>query len=182
MVDFALSAAFWRDFIEQHWEQEPTVWRGLYEPGITTADELFETVVAMPSRSKSDRFWVAKQSPVHDCDGYTLISLDHFGPKSKDGSLDGFFTRVRQGLNARPMGINIHQLQLANSALWFWFRQFIRGLIDGTGELPTQRWELDTFFGTYDVTPFGIHRDNASVFAFGILGQRTYYFWPADAF
>lgn len=173
---------FWRDFIEQHWEQEPTVWRGLYEFGIATADELFKTVVAMPSRSKSDRFWVASPSPTQGRDAYTKISLDHFGPKLDDGSLDGFFTRAQQGFNNRPMGINIHQLQLANPDLWFRFRRFIRGLIDGTGELPTQRWEIDTFFGTYHATPFGIHRDNASVFAFGILGQRTYYFWPGDTF
>lgn len=173
---------FWRDFIEQYWEQAPTVWRGLCDPGLITADELFETVVAMPSRSKSDRFWVAAPSPVRGRDGYTKISLDHFGPKSDDGSFDGFFARVQQGLNARPMGINIHQLQLANPDLWFRFRRFIRGLIDGTNELPTQQWEIDPFFGTYHTTPFGIHRDNASVFAFGVLGQRTYYFWPGDAF
>ncbi len=172
----------WRDFIEQHWEQAPRVWRGLCDPDMLTADELFETVVAMPSRSKSDRFWVAVQSPVHGRDGYTMISLDHFGPKANDGSLDGFFARVQQGLNARPMGINIHRLQLANPDLWFRMRQFIRSLIHGTGKLPTQQWDIDTFFGTYDATPFGIHRDNASVFAFGILGQRTYYFWPGDAF
>lgn len=174
--------AFWRDFIDTYWERAPTVWRRLYEPGLITADELFDTVISMPSRSKSDRFWVADTSPSGAPDRYTTISLDHFGPKSDDGSLDGFFARVQRGLNARPMGVNVHQLQLANPDLWFRLRQFIRGLIVGTGELPTQRWEIDTFFGTYHATPFGIHRDNASVFAFGVMGQRTYYFWPASAF
>ncbi|ETW99786.1 MAG: hypothetical protein ETSY1_13720 [Candidatus Entotheonella factor] len=182
MDQVALSDTFWLDFIEQYWEQAPTVWHRLHTPAIATANELFETVVAMTSRSKSDRFWVAKQTPVRNRDDYAIVSLDHFGPKRDDASLDGFFSRVRQGFNARPMGVNIHQLQLANPSLWFRLRQFIRGLIDGTCELPTQRWDIDTFFGTYEATPFGIHRDNASVFAFGVLGQRTYYFWPADAF
>ena len=67
----------WRDFIEHYWEQAPTVWRDLCEPGMITADGLFATVVAMPSRSKSDRFWVAKQSPAGGHEGYTTISLDH---------------------------------------------------------------------------------------------------------
>jgi 50S ribosomal protein L16 3-hydroxylase len=40
----------------------------------------------------------------------------------------------------------------------------------------------DTFFGNYRATPFGIHRDPASVFSFVLQGRRTYCFWPMSHF
>src|SRR5262249_25632560 len=86
------------------------------------------------------------------------------------------------GFGNRSIGINIHHLQRARPDLWFRFRDFVSGLTQLTGELPTQQWDIDTFFGTYAATPFGIHRDNGSVFAMGILGNRTYYAWPEEYF
>jgi len=44
------------------------------------------------------------------------------------------------------------------------------------------RWITDTFFGTYQATPFGIHRDDASVFCYCLHGSRTYYTWHEDYF
>lgn len=62
----------------------------------------------------------------------------------------------------------------------------MQGFIDHLSRVPgrpeVKRWDLDTFFGTYRVTPFGVHRDAASVFSFLLMGERTYYTWPPDYF
>jgi len=122
------------------------------------------------------------RDPVRRGDDFTRLPPDKFGPRRQDGSLDAFFSRVRQQSGDRPFGVNVHALQLADPDLWMRFRAFVGALTRHTRTLPTQRWELDTFFGTYPMSPLGVHRDNASVFALGVVGRRTYYTWPAEYF
>ena len=178
---YELPESFWKTFVESHWEQQPRKFAGLFETSIVSEDELFQAVLSKPERVKSDRFWATEVTT----DGptkYKQIPLEMFGPKATDESLTGFFDRTAKGFKDRKFGINIHHLQLASPELWFRSREFVHGLAEVTGQLPTQRWDIDTFFGTYEATPFGIHQDNASVFAFGIRGNRTYYAWPDEYF
>lgn len=172
----------WKKFVSRYWEREPAFLPALFDPPIANAEELFGAIVRMPSRGRADRLWIAGKPQPRRGDDFKLAPLDAFGPRDSDLSLAGFFERSQSGFKGRPFGINIHHLQLAWPELWFRFRDFMSGLIDETGELPTQEWDIDTFFGTYESTPFGIHRDNASVFAIGVSGRRAYYFWPNEAF
>ncbi len=179
---YSLSPSFWRTFVRDNWEKRPACLQRLFEPAIMSADELFDAVANMPSRSKSDRLWVSKQSQPSSRNHYSFVSLDVFGPRYQDRSFADFFARISKGFGHRSIGINIHHLQRARPDLWFRFRDFAGGLSQLTGALPAQQWDIDTFFGTYHATPFGIHRDNASVFAIGVLGNRTYYAWPEEYF
>lgn len=136
----------------------------------------------MPSRTPSDRFWASRQVPPRTRDDFQPVPLDQHGPRREDQSLNGFFARVRQQIGDLPVGLNIHKLEKSQPELWFQFREFIHDLNTITGELPSGRWDIDTFLGTYKTTPLGIHRDNASVFVIGVMGHRTYYTWPGDYF
>jgi 50S ribosomal protein L16 3-hydroxylase len=177
----SLPESFWESFVEHHWEQQPCKLSQLFYTPIVSEDELFQAVISKPERVKSDRLW-ATAAAGEEPTKYRQIPLEMFGPKATDGSLGGFFERTAKGFKDRRFGINIHHLQIASPEVWFRFREFVHGLTAVTRQLPTQRWDIDTFFGTYEATPFGIHKDNASVFAFGVRGHRTYYAWPDDYF
>jgi len=178
----SLPEIFWHNFYSEHWEKHPAVFKNLFDPPFVSPNELFDAIVGMPSRTPADRFWASRQIPPRRRDDFQIVPIDQHGPRAQDQSLAGFFTRVRQQIGDLPIGLNIHKLERSRPELWFKFREFVYRLNRITRELPSGRWDIDTFLGTYRTSPLGIHRDNASVFAIGVLGHRTYYTWPADYF
>lgn len=175
MTECNTLTAFWSDFCRNHWESRPGQFPGFFSSPIASPTELFQACLDKSGAGASDRIWVASQ------DSYQKVDYSKFGPRTEDVDLDGFFERIDQNLKGRPFGLNRHALQLGSAELWFRFRQFLRDFHELLG-LPTGRWDIDTFWGTYAATPFGIHVDNASVFAIGVKGYRTYYTWPRDYF
>lgn len=180
MRDFTRSDDFWESFVATHWEKQPVLLKNVFSQPIVTKEEVFSSILSKPKSAGSDRFWVSQNSK-GNAKSYRMVDITMFGPKATDGGIDGFFERIRKNLGDREVGLNVHNLQLGSPELWFRFRDFIHGLIEKVG-LPTQQWDIDTFLGTYGFTPFGIHTDNASVFALGVMGRRTYYAWPNDYF
>lgn len=179
---YSPTGAFWSRFIRDHWEKQPVRFPGFFRPGIADDGDLLAAVVEMPDGFKADRCWLAQRTPVRSREDFKFVPLTGFGPRASDRSLGEFFARANKEFLGRPFGINRHRLQLTHPSMWFRFREFIRGLTQRLGGLPTHKWELDTFFGTYEATPFGIHQDNASVFSFGVWGRRRFCFWPHEYF
>lgn len=168
---------FWQEFIDQYWEKAPVlIDAGDPAPPLTLA-ETFAAVTHMPERGKLDRFWLAKTPNPQSLADFARIELDLMGPQANDVDFAGFFQR----LSAHSFGINIHWLEKGAPAFGSWATQ-IASAMAGATQPPIQHWQTNTFFGNYRATPFGIHRDEASVFSFTLLGQRTYYTWPPEAF
>ncbi len=183
MQGYIWDSEFSTKFAKQYWEQRPCVFDYPAKQAIANLDELFHAVVNMPSRGPSDRFWVAKSVPPKRYDDFRNIQgegINLFGPKADDGNLMGFFERM----NGRHFGFNSHKLGAGLPVIDERMKAIVLGLQQaGLPLKPQQRgWVSDTFFGTYHATPFGIHRDPASVFSLTLLGERTYYTWPMDYF
>jgi hypothetical protein len=172
---------FWDSFLSTYWERQPLRLPQLAETGLVSADELFRAVVEKPRRSRWDRCWVAERESGDDVTSYRMLPFDLVAPNASDGSFEGFFARLNTQLGSRPFGVNVQALQTADAGMWFRCREFTVPINRHIG-LPARRWDIDTFIGTYCVTPFGIHIDDASVFAIGVVGRRTYYVWPNDFF
>lgn len=170
------SADFWRRFKADYWEQQPVA-MVVPEPLFEVAD-IFAAVVAMPSRGPSDRFWLAASEQPKTPEDFRQLSLDVFGPKASDGGFEGFFARMGEN----GYGINIHSLGSGNPSLIPAKESFARNLAAVPGRATPLGWHIDTFFGNYLATPFGIHSDAASVFSFVLQGQRRYYTWPPECF
>jgi ribosomal protein L16 Arg81 hydroxylase len=179
--DFSLPNEFWTEFVDIYWEKNPRLMRQVFESQIVSPEELFNTLARMSMRGPWDRFWVSDKQEPKGRNDFRFVSLDDWGPKTSDGSFTAFFERLALEFDHRPFGINLQRLQTVNPELWCRFRNFVAGLNRCIGSIP-RRWDIDTFFGTYRATPFGIHKDNASVFAIGILGKRKYLLWPEDYF
>jgi hypothetical protein len=74
----------------------------------------------------------------------------------------------------------INHFQGRDALLWQSVRKFLSGLF---AELPAQpSVETVSFLGNYDKTPFGIHKDDVSVFLYVVEGCKRIYFWPRDYF
>ena len=179
MLQFSFdeSAPFWTTFVSEHWEKSPVVMDApVAHPALDLAT-LFSAVTSMTQRGRSDRFWLAGSAEPASRADFVMLDLDLMGPQPSDGGFDGFFARMTD----HSYGINIHRLGEAQGE----YRELVNTIASAVkgapGPTPTF-WLSDTFFGNYRATPFGIHRDPASVFSFALAGRRTYYTWPMEAF
>ncbi|HYQ70574.1 MAG TPA: cupin domain-containing protein [Gammaproteobacteria bacterium] len=176
--------SFWKEFAATYWEKKPAFLQQLFDPNIISAEGLFDVVtgIAPAEYTANDRFWISQTPTPASKQDFRFLPLTTYRPRHEDQSFQGFFERIHRDLGTNPVGINIHRLEKSSPELWFRLRDFVHGLNRSTGILPTGRWDIDTFFGTYSVTPLGIHKDNTGVFAIGVMGKRTYYTWPEDYF
>ena len=168
----------YRQFCRTYWEREPVVMECNLEDCPFNLADLFTAAISMPSRSQSDRFWLARNNPPQSRGDFVMLDLDLMGPNIKDGSFAGFFRRM----GSHSYGINLHRIELGYPRFEGFKELFSKQLSNCEGSPTPLRWNLDTFFGNYRATPFGIHRDPESVLSFCLLGQRTYYTWPMDQF
>jgi hypothetical protein len=178
MLRFRNTPEFFREFHHTYWEREPVVMECNLEDCPFTLADLFTAAISMPSRTRSDRFWLARNKPPQSRGDFVLLDLDLMGPNKKDGSFAGFFHRMRN----HSYGINLHRIELGYPPFADCKEFYSKQLSNCEGFPKPESWDLDTFFGNYRATPFGIHRDPASVFSFCLLGHRTYYTWPMEQF
>ena len=168
----------WSQFIDRHWERCPVKLPAPAWAQFCSLKELFEIMVASrkSERLVSDRFWVAREKMPKRLQDFVMVSLDLLGPQPSDNDLNGFFKRMQ----GRSFGINLHRLDRWQSDLGQSFAEPMERLTQVPGVEPVKHWELDCFLGTYRMTPFGVHRDRASVFSLCLKGERTYLTWPPD--
>lgn len=168
----------WRCFIEQHWEKVPVKLSGPEWAKFCCLAELFEVLIEArgPGRLKSDRFWVSRAEAPKTSRDFVFVDLDLFGPQPADGDLNGFFERM----SGRSFGINLHRLDKWGPRFRHRLSEPIDRLSKAVKTDSVARWDLDCFLGTYRMTPFGVHQDQASVFSWCLQGERTYLTWPPD--
>ncbi len=179
MVTFARDAdsSFWDGFARDYWEQRPVAMR--FEPGPAplSVPDVFQALTNMPHLGPSDRFWLARSANPQRRADFAMVDLELMGPNAKDRDMDGFFARMA----TVQFGINVHALGLGRRPFAVLAGEFADRLSHVPGAPQPHSWRADTFVGNYAATPFGIHRDAASVFSFVLQGQRTYCFWPMEA-
>jgi hypothetical protein len=178
MLRFKNTPEFFNEFCHTYWERDPVVMECSLEDCPFTLADLYTAAISMPSRTPSDRFWLARNKTPQSRSDFVKLELDLMGPNKKDGSFAGFFHRMRN----HSFGINLHRIELGYPPFADYKEFYSKQLSNCEGFLKPRLWDLDTFFGNYRATPFGIHRDPASVFSFCLLGHRTYYTWPMEQF
>lgn len=178
MLRYAPDNTFFDAIIADHWERTPTVFTVPPENAPFTAQAVFQAVSADDSRDRLDWMHLAARKEPARVRDYVPLSVTQLGPRPSDGDWAGFFTR----LGAKEFGLNVHDLGRRNPDLQYIADVFDKYLSAVPGAPVPRRWELDTFAGTYRATPFGIHRDNASVFSFCLIGRRTVMLWEPDHF
>lgn len=175
-----LTPEFWSRFVEQYWGQRPLVIKHPFATPLTTTNEMFSAI-----KSASEQFRAGEP----DCffrfyteEGFLLTGpkLQHYIPETSDLAAADYVDRMVQKLNGQGFGLVISQFQAHEARLWQRVRTFLSNL---SAELAAQPWvEIVSFLGNYDKTPFGIHRDEVSVFLFVVEGRKRIYLWPPGHF
>ncbi len=178
MLRYTPDARFFDPVVTSYWEQQPFVFTTEPETAPFTADAVFAALVTPGERDRLDWMHLATSKQPARVRDYVPLNVTQLGPRAGDDGWLGFFGRLED----MEFGLNVHDLGRRNPDLAQAAVPFDQHLSHVSGAPVPRKWELDTFAGTYRATPFGIHRDNASVFSFCLMGRRTVMLWEPDFF
>lgn len=175
-LEFNRESGFWSDFAESYWEQRPVVVPSDRVGEPFSLATVFDAVCRRAELQHADRFWAQTEDAAGNAVVHPL-RWPFMKPTAADEGFAGYFRRM----GGMRFGANIHTLEGEAPQ----FATVLAELAGGLGaHLQPQPlvWRTDVFFGTYPLTPFGIHRDPAGVLSVALLGTRSYHFWPPDCF
>jgi 50S ribosomal protein L16 3-hydroxylase len=174
---------FWSDFAARYWEQSPLVADSPVQ-AITNTKDIFTALLTYAERCRKgivsdiELRWLFNHQETKRPRLGTRHDYRKYLAHQQDNSLDGYDRRLTSE------GITSYFLQLADyhiydSEIWNRIREFTTGLYEKTC-MPGQKAWCDVVIGRYDCTPFGVHLDGASNFAFGIEGTKTIHLWKPE--
>lgn len=178
LLRYDRSEAFWRKASDEYWQREPFVFE--VDPAAAPFEEgaVFDALASDVEHDRLDWIQLALTDSPTNLRDYRMTTFRKHGPQASDGGFAGYFER----LSKLSFGLNVHDLDRRNPTLGGTSEVFDEHFgVHPRSPIP-RRWELDAFVGNYPATPFGIHRDNAGVFSFCLVGQRTVMLWPEDYF
>jgi hypothetical protein len=174
---------FWSDFAARYWEQTALAF-DLHAPALTNQNEIFAALLKYAERYRAGTVsdvelrWLFDRREEERPHLGTRYDYRNYLADAQDGSLAGYDRRLTS------TGVTSYFLQLADyhicdPEIWNRVREFTASLYERTG-MPGQKAWCDVVIGRYDCTPFGVHLDGASNFAFGIEGAKTIYLWEPE--
>jgi hypothetical protein len=168
--------ATWRQFVENHFEKSPTVLGGRRMSAVlTTEKELFDLLAIFPAD--------AAERTLRFFDGPSLVD-DPFAclPREADGSLEGYVTRAAATLcSDGQFGLFVSKVSELSALHWRRARTFFRPLFAKVGH-PGGPTTMQIFLSKYGHTPFGVHKDDSSIFHTVVRGPKRMLVWPYEAF
>jgi hypothetical protein len=182
----ALPRSFWKTFVKEYWNRQPTVFRGLFPAHFPTPQDAFEAVLACGERyRKGDfkqqiRIYIEHEpEPGQVPDYSSIFSLSRYLPVPEDRTLDGYTARMTHQLKGRRFGVLLNNLQTYHWNHWLQVKSFLGGFYQAFG-VPLSGVDSTLFMGNYLYTPFGVHKDDLHIFNFVIQGQKVMSLWPFE--
>lgn len=177
--DGSLSAVAWSRFHRGFWERRGTVLRAPLPVPLTTADHVFEQLIAAAERWRAgDRSFAPEFCVEH---AQILADVGRFLPSPADSSVAAWVRRVTEMLQGRAFGLVVDDYQTIDEPVWRRLRDFVRPLYAFTG-LPGDQAKAALFLGNYHRTPFGLHRGRSGNFMFVLDGVKRIRAWPDEFF
>jgi hypothetical protein len=186
----ALPRSFWKSFVQQHWDQKPGAFRGLFQPAHfpSTAD-IFSALVEASARllrgelppGRVIRFFVEHEDSPDGMPYYSapfLVTRHHL-PQAEDKDAETYVERVTRTLGGKRFGLVLNRAQCFDWNHWQQLQTFLTGFHQAVG-VPLGGSDTSVFFGNYLYTPFGIHKDDLHIFYFVIEGKKALSLWPFD--
>jgi hypothetical protein len=176
----AMNDAFWDTFVAEHWDVRPGLFRN-QSTLAPTEDDLFEGLLRALGA-------IAASANIQSVGDFFINGrlvgppeIMRFAPGDA-GSLREYLKAVSERFEGQEVGIYIRNFHRYCQPLLPAARDFLRPLFSRIG-LPACRTDAALFCGTYDVGPFGIHRDvGNAVFTFPVLGKKRFLVWEPDHF
>jgi len=176
-AEFVLPSDFWSHFVTHCWGKIPFVIKKPFPQPLATTQEVF-----LATRHAADEFRAGGSSVrirFYMEDGFS-VKPEPYLPDSNDHSAEAYAARVTGKIDGRCFGLILNGFQAYDAELWRRVREFLRGLLTEISVQPMVEGVL--FFGNYDKTPRGIHKDPVDIFLFVIEGRKKMYLWPEEFF
>jgi hypothetical protein len=174
METFEIRSHVWEKLFSEHWGRTAAKFSNAITGPVMTDDEVMETLRGIDFFKKSDGLHPDIRLYI---DGRPVIARpDAMNFTPTGSSLQSYIDTVSDRLSGSNFCIILENTQVHCESLWHRISSVTSRLVSRVG-MP---FETDAvlFVGNYDTTPFGIHRDNASIFQFAIHGSKTMLLWP----
>ncbi|MDP2306323.1 MAG: cupin-like domain-containing protein [Pseudomonadota bacterium] len=175
---FVVPPSFWAEVSTSLWKQAPRVWRRPFDPAYGAEHEVFRALCALTARL--DTGDASIQPRVFLDDKQAGFSLDRHSARPDDVDLAGFERRLLAGLGGRELGMVIGDAAILDDVLWRRAVHFLRGLHAAVGT-PAGGSHAEIFFGNYQRSFFGAHKDRLETFTFVVRGRKRFLTWPYEA-
>lgn len=173
--DEQIAVPFWGDFKSRFWEKAGFASNGDVSVSPFSPEALFQTVLNCTSKFNpivGIRFYL-------DQEQQKIYPGHQFLPKDTDQSFEGYSDRLKTENPGQKHCLVINFLENVDFDLWHWSREFLFGLYRQIGFNKLGVYNA-LFIGNYVKTPFGVHKDDESVFHIPIIGKKAMRIWAPD--
>ncbi len=178
-----LNAEFWDVFVRDYWGRRPVVFKNVLRSPIVTPQRLFDIFVVAAERhlqSKERHAPGTKKARLSFYgDGFnTQVLEDHAAmlPTRADDGFDGYAQRLVRDFGTERWGAFLNTIHPYSVDLWLAAREMMHALFSRIGA-PMGRVGIESFIGPYESTPFGVHKDQAHIFTFPVIGEKITRLW-----
>lgn len=181
-----LSPDFWDVFVRDYWKQKPVVFKGILPKellGGRDALEIFGSYAAEALGQNSKPRIKQRGGAVRlFVEGRQIgpTELGKFIPRGDN--LVEYIQAVGASFGGARVGVILNDIELFHEKTAAILRELLAPLISRVG-IPAKNVESTLFAGDYDVTPFGIHKDDsADVLTLVLVGKKQMLVWPEEYF
>jgi hypothetical protein len=173
----ALPREAWASFARRYWEREPFLFRGALPQLPASPDSILAVMAEMGEHARAGTIESLIQCFRED--GFMLSgpAAGRHLPAPQDRSAGAYADRLTRRLGRFALLLN--DVLAYDAGLWLRIRQFLRGL---QREVPGLFCRSGLFFGNYESTPFGIHRDDVGALMIVLEGRKRIHAWPGAYF
>lgn len=187
MEKAGLTAEFWDVFARDYWKKQSGVFKGVLPKDLLSGMDVLETFGGYVAHAFAEG---PKAPPARRRGGHVRLFVEgrQIGPTEQlkflprgDG-LSGYIRELNATFGGARVGIILNDIELYNDRLGVLLRELLAPLISRVG-IPAKNVESTIFAGDYDVTPFGIHKDDsADVLTLVLEGRKQMLVWPEAYF
>ena len=179
-----LTEAFWDTLVRDYWGRRPVVFKKVLAAPVISEQGLFDVFVTASARHLASRERHrpgkkrARLSFYGDGSNAQVLE-DHAAwlPTERDGSFGAYAARLERELGSRQWGAFLNTLHPYAHDLWRASREMVFALFQRVGAA-MGRVGVESFIGPYDSTPFGVHKDQAHILTFPVMGEKRTRLWP----
>src|SRR5260221_10590722 len=158
---------FWIDFLRASWNRKPAVLRQPFAAPMASAQALLGHI----ARACRERALLGDSARIYVENALVVTDRHALLPRPEDSDPRRYAQRVGAVLAGRRFGLVFNDYHRWDADSWLRTRDFVHGLFERTG-LPAGGVDTGVFFGTYDRTPFGVHKDTKHIFTWVIEGTK----------
>lgn len=162
-------------FLDDVYNRKPVVIPNA--PRLASERDVFDLLTSLPAHP-----WPAAEKMFRFFDGTRAVD-DPFRclPRATDGSFDGYAARAARELcETGEFCLVVNKVCELSPILWERARRFLVPIFAHVGFVPGPS-NTQLFLSNCRYTPFGVHKDFASVFSTVVRGPKRMLVWPYEA-